>query len=347
VVSISCRGGRQLTLTLTSAYTPSHLTLLSLLPKQRQGPRSSRPDHAKYQLLNSFLMFRVTRTLPRRARFSLRRLSLPPAIQRFHPTRIMPVDESTQTNGIPSKTDSQAATLPPAEAASHRWTVESALSTITPRYAENTTSPIPFFHLLERLKTTPRAGWKRFGISHCESISDHMYRMSILTMMAPRSLSSKLDILKCCRMALIHDMAEALVGDITPVDPVSKEEKSRRETETMDYICTNLLGKFNGGLNGKDVREIWQEYEDSETLESHFVHDVDKMELLLQMIEYERVHEGSMDLGEFSWVATKIQSKEVKAWADHVFWERVKLWEGFGREPKWSYPKPETEPAPL
>ena len=89
-----------------------------------------------------------------------------------------------------------------------------------------------------------------------------MYRMSILTMMAPASISSKLDILRCCRMALIHDMAESLVGDITPVDPVSKEEKSRRESETMDYICDNLLGKFNGGLNGKDVRAIWQEYED-------------------------------------------------------------------------------------
>ena len=60
------------------------------------------------------------------------------------------------------------------------------LSTITPRYEESTTSPVPFFHLLERLKTTKRAGWKRFGIENAESISDHMYRMSILTMMAPQ-----------------------------------------------------------------------------------------------------------------------------------------------------------------
>lgn len=204
------------------------------------------------------------------------------------------------------------------------------------QYTESTNSPIPFFHLLERLKTTKRAGWRRFGIDNCESISDHMYRMSLITMMAPASLTSKLDMAKCTRMALIHDMAEALVGDITPVDNVSKAEKSRRESETMDYICTNLLGKFNGGLNGQQVRAIWQEYEDSETLESKFVHDVDKVELISQMVEYERKHQGEIDLGEFTWVTTKILSAEVKSWSDQLLRERLEIWKGFGKEPNWA-----------
>jgi putative hydrolase of HD superfamily len=215
------------------------------------------------------------------------------------------------------------------------------LSDLSTTYAESTSSPVPFFHLLERLKTTKRAGWRRFGISDCESISDHMYRMSILTMMAPASLSSKLDMARCCRMALIHDMAESLVGDITPVDPVSKTEKSRRESETMDYICTNLLGKFNGGLNGKEMREIWQEYEDGVTAESLFVHDVDKIELLLQMVEYERASGCEKDLGEFTWVAQRIQSGEVRGWAEGVFRERKEMWTKAGRECSW---RADTEP---
>ena len=217
----------------------------------------------------------------------------------------------------------------------------SVLTELNLTYAESTTSPIPFFHLLERLKTTPRAGWRRFGIADCESISDHMYRMSILTMMAPSSLSTKLDMAKCCRMALIHDMAESLVGDITPVDPVSKEEKSRREAATMDYICTNLLGKFNGGLNGTEMRAIWQEYEDSATAESLFVHDVDKIELLLQMVEYERSCNCEKDLGEFTWVAQKIQSGEVRGWAEQVFRERKEMWMKAGKTCSW---RADTEP---
>jgi putative hydrolase of HD superfamily len=239
----------------------------------------------------------------------------------------MAVDESTQTNGVAEQ--------------SSTWTVQSVLQDIQHGYAESTSSPVPFFHLLERLKTTKRAGWRRFGIESCESIADHMYRMSILTMLAPSSVSSKIDILRCTRMALIHDMAESLVGDITPVDPVSKEEKSRRETVTMDYICTNLLGKFNGGLNGAEIRAIWQEYEDSVTPESLFVHDIDKVELLLQMVEYERSCACETDLGEFTWVAQKITSPEVKTWAEAVFRERQELWRKAGKTCSW---RADTEP---
>ena len=154
-----------------------------------------------------------------------------------------------------------------------------------------------------------------------------MYRMSIITMLCPPTLASRLDLNRCTRMALVHDMAESLVGDITPVDGVSKAEKSRRETETMEYLCSGLLGGYAGGAAGKGMREVWQEYEDSETLESKFVHDVDKMELLLQMLEYERSHQGRLDLGEFAWVATRIVLPEVQAWADELLEERRLFWE--------------------
>lgn len=209
----------------------------------------------------------------------------------------------------------------------------SVLSTLPVQFETNTSSPVPFFHLLERLKTTKREGWRRFGINHGESISDHMYRMSMLTMLAPPSLSSRINISHCTKMALIHDVAEALVGDITPVDGVPKVEKNRREAETMDYICKGLLGKVNGGITGEEIRSIWQEYEDSVTLESQYVHDIDKMELLLQMVEYERSHEGRIDLGEFSWVAQKIVLPEIQSWCRDVLKERQEFWDTLGKKP--------------
>jgi len=194
-------------------------------------------------------------------------------------------------------------------------------------------SPVPFFHILERLKTTPREGWRRLGIPSPESIADHMYRMSIITMFAPKSLSDKLDLLRCQKMALIHDMAEAIVGDITPVDNVKKPEKSRRESTTMDYLTNTLLGKVNCGLTGKDIREVWQEYEDGVTDESKFVHDVDKLELILQMFEYEKRGEGQRKLSEFAQVATQVKLDEVKLWVDEVLTARDAFWEQFGGTP--------------
>lgn len=207
------------------------------------------------------------------------------------------------------------------------------LSTLPYRFQTDSSSPVPFFHALERLKTTKREGWRRFGIDHGESIADHMYRMSILTMLAPPQLASRLNVAHCTKMALVHDMAELLVGDITPVDGVPKDEKSRREAATMDYLCKGLLGRVHGGLPGDEIRRVWQEYEDGQTLESKFVHDIDKMELIVQMVEYERAHEGRIDLGEFSWVQTQIVLPEVQAWAADLMGERAEFWKSVGKVP--------------
>ncbi|KAI0398480.1 HD domain-containing protein [Xylariaceae sp. FL0594] len=207
------------------------------------------------------------------------------------------------------------------------WSVDKVLATISPAPpAEGSESPIPYFHILERLKTGKREGWRRFNIERGESISDHMYRMSLMSMLCPPTLAPKLDLFKCMKMCLIHDMAESIVGDITPVDGVSKPEKSRREAETMDYISKNLLGKVYGGLAGEEIRAIWQEYEDSKTLESHFVHDIDKIELLTQMVEYEKRGNKALDLGEFAYVATKVVLPETKKWAEEILKERDEFW---------------------
>ncbi|CAF9938696.1 MAG: hypothetical protein HETSPECPRED_001167 [Heterodermia speciosa] len=134
-------------------------------------------------------------------------------------------------------------------------------------------------------------------------------------------------------MALIHDMAESLVGDITPVDNIPKAEKSRRESTTMDFLCSRLLSPSAGvgPATGAQIREIWQEYEDGETLEAKFVHDIDKLELVLQMMEYERRGEGQVDLSEFGHVAKRIQLDECKAWCEEVFKEREEFWRSVGK----------------
>ncbi|RAL17682.1 HD domain-containing protein [Aspergillus homomorphus CBS 101889] len=205
------------------------------------------------------------------------------------------------------------------------WTTQSVLATLPHPPEENSASPVPFFHLLERLKTTKREGWRRFGINAGESISDHMYRMSIMTMLAPPSLAGRLNLAHCMKMALVHDMAESLVGDITPVDKVDKKEKARREADVMDYIAGKLLGGVPGGaMTGQDILGVFHEYEANETLEAQFVHDVDKMELLLQMVEYERA--SGVDLTEFCHVAGRIQLPEVKEWAATVMQEREAFW---------------------
>ena len=123
-------------------------------------------------------------------------------------------------------------------------------------------------------------------------------------------------------------MAESLVGDITPGDGVSKAEKSKREAETMDYISDNLLKNVYGGLAGAEIRAIWQEYEDSETLESHFVHDIDKIEMLCQVVEYEKRMNHTLNLEDFVYVSKRTVLPETKEWVKDILKERETYWAG-------------------
>ena len=161
-----------------------------------------------------------------------------------------------------------------------------------------------------------------------------MYRMSIITMLAPPALASRLNIPHCTKMALVHDMAELLVGDITPMDDVPKAEKAKREAETMKFLCCELLGGIGEQKQGADIKAIFEEYEESETLESIFVHDVDKVELLLQMVEYEKQAGGAKDLEEFLGVANNVQLEEMKGWCLEILKERVEFWKGLGKTAK-------------
>ncbi|KAI0186607.1 hypothetical protein F4808DRAFT_447348, partial [Astrocystis sublimbata] len=130
------------------------------------------------------------------------------------------------------------------------WTAKEALNIFPEKPLEGSQSPIPYFHLLERLKTTRREGWKRHGING-ESIADHSYRMALMAMMAPTGLDTN----KCIQMCLIHDIAESLVCDITPADGIPKEEKERRERSTIDWIADDLLPNVDGG-HGEKIRTI-------------------------------------------------------------------------------------------
>ena len=55
---------------------------------------------------------------------------------------------------------------------------------------------------------------------------------------------------------------------------------------------------------------------------------MDKIELVLEMVDYECVYEYKLDLGDFSWVASRIVLSEVKEWADKVLRECEEFWGG-------------------
>ncbi|KAL6051264.1 HD domain-containing protein 2, variant 2 [Balamuthia mandrillaris] len=123
---------------------------------------------------------------------------------------------------------------------------------------------LEFLRICGALKTTKRTGWVNSEVHLPESISDHMYRMAVISFLFGNEKgASGLNKEKMIKMALVHDMAEAIVGDITPFDGISKEEKGRAEDEAMRAICS----KINGPV-GEEMYSLFLEYEQSSTPEA-------------------------------------------------------------------------------
>ncbi|XP_021571761.1 HD domain-containing protein 2 [Carlito syrichta] len=128
-------------------------------------------------------------------------------------------------------------------------------------------------------RRVPRTGWVYRNVKGPESVSDHMYRMAVMAMVTKDDHLNK-D--RCVRLALVHDMAECIVGDIAPADNIPKEEKHRREEEAMKQITQLLPEDLR-----KELYELWEEYETQSTAEARFVKQLDQCEMILQASEYE------------------------------------------------------------
>ncbi|KAF9921607.1 HD domain-containing protein 2 [Linnemannia zychae] len=184
--------------------------------------------------------------------------------------------------------------------------------------ADSIKGTIQFLHIVEKLKRTKRTGWVNHGVKPAESIADHMYRMGIMAMLIDEKTAG-VDKNKCIKMAIVHDLAESLVGDITPYDGVSVEDKHAQERNAMQYLCHDLLGWTP---QAQEISALWAEYEDASTPEALLVKDFDKFEMILQASEYEKSEDMTLE-DFFAGTRGKFKHPMVTGWVDELEAERA------------------------
>ena len=83
-------------------------------------------------------------------------------------------------------------------------------------------------------------------------------------------------------MVLLHDLAESKIGDITP-EKLNKNEKNILENNAFKEIMETLPSSIK-----LQYLQIWQEYQENNSLESKLVHQVDRLEMALQAKIYQK-----------------------------------------------------------
>ncbi|MBM4367623.1 MAG: HD domain-containing protein [Deltaproteobacteria bacterium] len=145
------------------------------------------------------------------------------------------------------------------------------------------------------LKDLDRAGWKRVGVSRPESVAAHSWSMALAALIhCPPGLDRE----RVLAMAILHDLAEVRVGDITPHDGVPRGEKKRREREAAG----SLLAAH------PELLALWLEADAGQTAEARYIKELDNLDMGFQA---ERYMKHGHDVSEFLDATAAVR----RAWA--------------------------------
>lgn len=135
-----------------------------------------------------------------------------------------------------------------------------------------------FLYEMGHLKNLPRAGWLLLGIPQPESVAEHSFRVAMvgITLAALEGA----DVGRTAALCVFHDGHETRIGDVPSVgrayiSTAAPEAVTMDQTSRMPHEAA------------KAMQELTAEYEANETAEARLAHDADKIETLLQAIEYQ------------------------------------------------------------
>jgi len=132
-----------------------------------------------------------------------------------------------------------------------------------------------FFQKVLELKNIPRQGWKnKLDVDDVESVADHSYSTAMMSMVI--SDLEGLDTAKIIKMALLHDLAESVIGDITP-DRITDKRKIYVENKAMMQILDNLPSSIS-----QQYIILWDDFQKNSSKEANLLHEIDRLEMAFQ-----------------------------------------------------------------
>ncbi|MCO8309452.1 HD domain-containing protein [Pseudomonas mandelii] len=133
---------------------------------------------------------------------------------------------------------------------------------------------LEFLREAEKLKDVLRSAHTSSG--RTESTAEHSWRLCLMAIVFEDQLSG-LDRLKMLKMCVIHDLGEAINGDIPAVSKESFPNKSEQERNDL-LVLTNALDETLKA----EILALWDDYEDALSPEAKAVKALDKLETILQ-----------------------------------------------------------------
>lgn len=134
---------------------------------------------------------------------------------------------------------------------------------------------IEFIVELDKMKTILRQT-KIIGKDQREDDAQHSWHISLMAMVLSEYANEEVDTFKVIKMLLTHDLVEIYAGDTFCYDKKGNDDKRERELEAAKKIY-GMLDEDKG----KELRALWDEFEEMKTPEALFAASMDRMQPML------------------------------------------------------------------
>ena len=133
---------------------------------------------------------------------------------------------------------------------------------------------LAFLRAAERLKDTLRSSHTSSG--RPESVAEHTWRLCLMAALL-RDEFPGIDFSRLIRICVVHDLGEAIRGDIPAIDQDTAAPKSAEERNDLVTLTAPLPPRLRD-----EILALWDEYEAAATPEAKVAKALDKLETILQ-----------------------------------------------------------------
>ncbi|NLK36786.1 MAG: HD domain-containing protein [Epulopiscium sp.] len=131
---------------------------------------------------------------------------------------------------------------------------------------------IDFLYKAEKMKCNTRHSWTSSGRK--ESVAEHSWRLSLMALLLEDEFLGA-DFNKIIRMCILHDLGEAITGDIPSF------LKTKADSQVEEKAVTGLLNTLPSPQKEKFM-ELFREMEELSTQEAKIYKALDKLEAVIQ-----------------------------------------------------------------
>ena len=133
---------------------------------------------------------------------------------------------------------------------------------------------LDFLRAADRLKDTTRTSWTSRGAQ--ESVAAHTWRLCLMAMLFAREFPG-IDVAKLLRICIVHDLGEAVSGDISAKLQEGQPPKAEQERADLLQLAAPLPVPMREEIIG-----LWEEYEAANSPEAKLAKALDKLETIMQ-----------------------------------------------------------------